>query len=67
MLGDEFLEVLDEPLRGNRAFHQATQADPGVFVHDGADLDRFAAFTGIELEIDRSYGSWRDRSRRFDS
>jgi hypothetical protein len=66
MLSDEFLEMLDESLCGDRPFYKTTPTFAGVLIHDGADLDRFATFVDIELEIDRPHHPWRDSSRRRD-
>src|SRR6218665_834927 len=41
-----------EPVSGEGAFHEPADAFAGVFIDDGADLDRSALLVGIELEID---------------
>lgn len=61
MLGDELLEMFDEPVSGNRSFHKTTQAFTSVLVHDRADLDRFPALSDIELKIDRPHHARRGR------
>ena len=59
--GDEFLEMPDESLGGDRPLHETAQTFAGVFVYDRADLDRFAALIDIELEIDRPHHARRSR------
>ena len=61
MYGDEFLEMPDESLGGDRPLHETAQTFAGVFVYDRADLDRFAALIDIELEIDRPHHARRSR------
>lgn len=61
MLSDEFLEMLDESLCGDRPLHKTTQTHAGVLIHEGADLDRFAALIDIKLEINRPHHARRSR------
>src|SRR6218665_2942848 len=55
-----------EPVRGEGAFHEPADAFAGVFIDDGADLDRSALLVGIELEIDCPDPVRLGRCRRVD-
>jgi len=64
--GDEVLEVGSESVRGDRPLDKPSDALTGVFVDDGADLDRAALLVGIELEVHRPHEIRCDRCRGVD-
>ena len=47
---DRRFEMIGEPRDGDRTVDRPADAFAGV--HDGADLDRSAAFVAVELEVD---------------
>ena len=44
-----------ESVRGDRPLDKPSDALTGVFVDDGADLDRAALLVGIELEVSQRF------------
>lgn len=57
MLSDEFLEMFDEPVSGDRSFYQTAQVFPCVLVYDRADLDPSGA---VDLRRFRGVVFWEE-------
>jgi len=66
VLCDKLFGVVGEPVGGEGAFHEPADAFAGVFIDDGADLDRWALLVGVELEIDCPDHVRLGRCRRVD-
>src|SRR6218665_1430216 len=63
---DRFFGVVGGRVGGGGAFREPADAFAGVFIDDGADLDRWALLVRVELEIDCPDHVRLGRCRRVD-